>query len=643
MIQSFRSFFSSKLGVAVTLAFLGLIAFAFASGDVANTGTFGGIAGGDRVAVVGDSRIDASELSSRASNAVREARQSNPTLSMEAFIAGGGLQDTLESLISRTALADMARRYGLRASSRLVDKEIVGMANMRKLDGSFDTEAFRAALRQQGISEEVFRSDLAFGLLVRQLVGPVEMAPRLPPSIVQRYARLRLETRTGQVAELSASLFAPTADPTQAQLQDYYAANTARYIRPERRVIRYAVFGEDAFGDNAHPTEAQIAQRYQRDRALYAARESRTFTQVIAPTQAAAQAIADEVRRGVRLETSARSKGLGTTTIAAITREALATQSSPAVAEAAFAAERGALSQPAQGGLGWYVLRVDSIERQPERTLAQARTEIEAQLAAELRQEAMNDATARIEDKLASGRSLAEVARELRLELTSTRPLTAAGQIYGTNEPAPSVLAPVLSTAFEMEQGQPQLAEAVPGESFIIFEVSAITPSAAAPLSEIRDTVIAAWRRDEGMKAAGAAAERILSRIASGNTLAEAMRAERIALPAPRPLRVSRPEIERMGGINRPTALFLSMAKGTTKSVEAPEAGAWFIVALEDIQTPELPANNPLVIATSQQLAPSLPGEYTDQFIRAVRNEVSIEINQPAVDAVGRQLTGRGG
>ena len=128
MIQTFRSFFQSKLGIAVTLAFLGLIAFAFASSDVANTGTFGGVAGGDRVAVVGDSRIDAIDLSARASDVLNRIRQQNPTLTMEAFIAGDGLTDTLDEMISRTALAEMAERFGFRAGSRLE----IGRASCRE-------------------------------------------------------------------------------------------------------------------------------------------------------------------------------------------------------------------------------------------------------------------------------------------------------------------------------------------------------------------------------------------------------------------------------------------------------------------------------------------------------------------------------
>lgn len=642
MIQSFRAFFQSKIGIAVTLAFLALIAFAFASSDVANnTGTFGGVAGGDRVAVVGDNRIDAIDLSARASDVVNNLRQQNPTLTMEAFIASDGLTNTLDEMISRSALAELAQRFGFRAGARLVDSEIVGMANMRTIDGSFDTEAFRAALRQQGISEDMFRDDLAMGLFARQMAGPVQLTPTMPNALAARYARLRLETRTGAVAALPAAAYAPTGAPTDAQLQAFYTENRSDYIRPERRIIRYAIFGEDAFGAIATPTQAQIAERYKRDAALYAASETRSFTQLIAPTQAAAQAILDEVRGGTSLEASARSKGLGTTQVAALAREALTTQSSAAVTTAAFAASDGGITSPAQGGLGWYVLRVDGIERRAARSLAQASSVIAAELAVELRRTALGDATARIEDEFAEGRSLTEVAGELDVEISATRPVTAAGQIYGTAEGAPAELGSVLSVAFEMDEGEPQLAEAVAGESFVIFDVSDITPSAVAPLNEIREQLVAAWRQDEGMKAARAATERVLARIDGGTSLAAALAAENKALPAPQTLNLSRAEIEQSGQITRPVALFFSMATGTTKPLETPESATWYIIRLDNIDAPEMAGNDPVVPATAQQMLPFLPDEYSQQFVNAVRASMEIEINQAAVDAVAAQLTGR--
>ncbi len=642
MLQMFRNFFKSKVGVIFTLGFLALIAFAFASSDALNNAVLGGVSGDSQVAVVGDRTINANDLSTRVSDELEAMRQTDPTATIDSFIAGNGLRDALDSMVSGNAVADLAQRFGLRASSRLIDSEIVQVAgSMRTLDGEFDTDAFRAALRQQGVSEEAYRESLMIELLARQSIGPVQLSPTMPQSIARRYAQGQLETRSGLIAALPASAFAPRGNPTDAQLQAYRTANAEEFTRPERRVIRYAVFGEAAFGNIPAPTAAQIAERFERDQDQYAAQESRRFTQLVAPTQAAAQAIVTEVRGGTTLEASASSKGLVTTEVALTTQADLASAASDAVAATAFATANGAITAPAQGSLGWYVLRVDGVERRAVRTLAQARAEIAAALTTELRRAALNDATARIDEEFSEGRSLSEVAQELGVEIASTRPLTEAGQVYGTQEAGPDVLAPVLSVAFEMDEGEPQLAEAVAGESFIIYDVADITAAAVAPLAEIRTELVAGWRRDEGMRAAAAAAARIQERIDGGSTLAAALQAEDIDLPTAQPIRMSMADMQRRGQVTRPEALMFAMAQGSTKTVEAPESGVWFVVQLNTISAPELAADNPVVAQVATRLVEFLPQEYADQFVAAARDEVGIEINQSAVDAVAAQLTGR--
>lgn len=642
MIQLFRRFFSSKFGVAVTLAFLGLIAFAFASMDISSTGVFGGVSGGDRVAVVGKQRIDAATLATNASNALDQARQADPTLTMPAFIAQGGLEDVLNQTLQRTALAEFARQHGIRASDRLVDRELLQIAAFRGPDGNFDQNAFRAALRQRGLTEAAVRADMAQGFMVRQLVAPIAYAPVLPASIGQRYASLLRERRQGSAVMLPSAVFAPQGDPSAEQLETFYRANADAYIRPERRVIRYAAFGDDALGEQRAPTEAEIAARYERDKANYAASERRAFTQLVVPTQDAARAIVEEVRGGASLDDAARAKGLATASVGSVAKAEFAGAASAAVAEAGFAAAEGALSAPARGGLGWYILRVDSVERQPARTLAQARDEIAAALAQEQRVAALDDLTARIEEELDEGRTLAEVADELSLELSTTPPVTADGRVYGgAGETIPPVLGRALETAFAMEEGSPQLAAIVPGETFLMFDVSDITPSATAPLAEIRQQVASDWRRDAGARAAGETADRVLKRLSEGADMAQALAGERAGLPAPEALDLRREELSQLGNVPSSLALFFSMAAGTVKKLEAPGNAGWYVVKLDEIEPGEIEAGDPLVLATLQQLGAATGQEYLEQFVGAVQREVGIERNQTAIDAVAAQLTGQ--
>ena len=641
MISFFRKFFQSKIGVGVTLAFLGLIAIAFASSDVANTGMFGGVTGGDRVAVVGERRISTSDLATNANNALNQARAENPTLTMEGFVAQGGLGEVLAQMISRSAIAEFARELGLRAGDRLVDSEIVSIPAFQGLDGSFSADAFRDALRRQSLTESTVRDDLAMGLYARQLVLPIGYGAALPDSVTRRYAQLINDTRIGSAVALSAGAFAPEGDPTQEQLQAYYDENRAAYIRPERRTLRYVTFDENAVGELPPVTDEQIARRYQRDAEVYSSSQQRDFTQLVVPTEAAAQAVIDEVRGGVSLEASARSKGLSTVSLADLDRAGLASQTSQAVAEAAFEGSEGALVGPVRGELGWYVLRVDAVTNVSGQTLEQASEGIRQQLQEERRRLALNELTERLEDNFADGRSLTEVAAELGLEISTTPPITADGRIYGSQETVPQELAPVVDFAFEMEEGRdPALTEVVPGQQFLMFEVSRVTPSATAPLAEIREDVVAAWRRDRGLAEAGAAASRILERVEGGAPLAEAVAAEDVSLPAPETLRINRRQLAEQGQLSRASLLFFSMAEGTAKRVRVPEANTWFVMALDEIQTAELDEGDPVIASTRQQLAQAAGEEYLQQFLSGAEDFFEVDINEAATDAVRAQLTG---
>ena len=642
MISFFRKFFQSKVGIAVTLGFLGLIALAFASSDVANTGMFGGVTGGDRVAVVGDRRISTSDLQTGANNALQQARAQNPTLTMEAFVGQGGLDDVLDQLISRYSIAEFGRSLGLRAGDRLVDSEIVNIQAFQGLDGNFDAETFRAVLRQQNLTESTVRDDLAMGLYARQLVLPLGYGAQLPASFGRRYAALINDTRVGSAAAIPAAAFAPEGDPSKEVLQQYYQANRAKYIRPERRVLRFVPFDSNAVGELPPVTSEQIARRYQRDADAYAASEQRSFTQLIVPTQAAAQAVIDEVKGGISLEASARSKGLNTASLSNLDREALESQASESVAEAGFTGNKGALVGPARGELGWYVLRIDGVTRTSGQTLAQASDAIRRELAEERRALALNELTERLEDDLAGGLSLSETAEELGVEVRTTPPLTADGNIYGTPQPAPPGIQRVVGFAFEMSESDPELAEIVPGEQFMLFEVSEITASAAAPLAEIEEAVTSAWRRDQGMAAAGAAASRILQRVNEGASLREAVAAEDVDLPSPEALRLNRRQLAEEGQLSRATVLFFSMAEGTAKRVAMDQTGTWFVVQLDEIETPELADDDTLVASTQRQLAQTAGEEYLQQFLNAAEESFAVEINSTALEAERAALTGSG-
>lgn len=641
MLTFFRRFFQSKIGLPIFLGFLVLMALAFVAADISGS-SIGGVSGTENVAVVGDEPIANSELVTAANNALDQVRAQNPVLTMPEFIEAGAMDEVVRQLIDRYAVGIYANKYGLRAGENLINSEILQIQAFRSLAGEFDEKTYLAALRQRGLTDATFRRDLANGLLEDQLLRPALLAPQMPEKIARQYASLVLERRRGAIALIPSAAYAPTSPPTAAQLTEWYGANRAQFIRPERRTLRFAVFGEQTLKVNATPTEAEIAARYKRDAAQYQASERRSVTAFVVPTEDAAKALVAKVRGGTALEAAAAAAGFSASQAPLRTREEMSGATSFAFAEQAFKTSQGGIVNPSKGTLGWYVARVDAIERIPARSLAEARASIAEQLTVEKRSAATADLIAEIEGEIDSGTAMAEVAKAYGLKVETTPALLANGQAFGR----PDVqivpqLVPVLTTAFQMEESEPQLAEVVSGQQFVIFEVARVDEAAAPPLAEIKAQAEDGWRRAQGAKLARAAAERVIAKARGKTDLSAALAGESKPFEL-EPIDLERRALLSQRGANIPPPLVLmfSMAEGSVKLLEGPRNIGWYVVSLDEIATDPIDKEPGLLQQTRAQLAPTLSEEYRRMAAAAMRKELGTTRNDAAIAAVRKQLAG---
>lgn len=642
MISFFRNFFQSKIGLPIFIGFLILVALAFAAADITGS-TFGGVSGTDRVAKVGDETITTSELARSAESTLRNIQRENPTVSMQQLVAEGGLEEVLNQLTDRYAIAEYAEEYGLRAGDNLVNSEILKLGAFTGPTGEFDQNAYEAALRRMNMTDEALRRDISQGLLAQQLLIPALAAPQMPEKAAKHYAALLLERRRGEIAFIPSMSFAPESEPTDEQLQAYYKENRSRYVLPERRVIRYAVLGADKIDADITPTADEIRAFYEANAERFAAKETRDVTSFLVPTEEAAKAIVARIRAGTPLETAAREAGFNVSKSEGQTREEIASSLGSAVAESVFSADQGKIAEPARSSLGWYVARVDKITRTPARTLAQATPEITEELTAQKRRAALDDLSARIEQEVDGGTSLLEVAEAFNLDITRTPPLLADGRVFGQQGQSVSPgLRPILETAFQMDESEPQLAEIVPGQQFLVFDVEEITESAAPPLKDVRERVVFDWKLAQGAKAAREVADRVLEKVRGDTSVQAALSEEETRLPPVEKIDLERRQLFANPQQNPPPPLVLmfSMAEGSVKLYEAPNNIGWYLVKLEDIVTDDIDSESPVLQQTRATLAPALGAEYSQQIVKAIRDEVGVEINEDAIAALRKRLAG---
>ena len=642
MITFIRSLINSRWGAVVALAFIAMIALAFALGDVTGSNAFGGLSGGN-VAKVGDRNISLGEFNDALDNRLKAERQDNPTLDMTQFVEGGGMDSTLEQLINRYALAVFGDKYGVAVSKRLVDSEIRKIPGARGLDGKFSAEAFTAFVQQIGLSEKMVRDDLTQNLFAQQMLPSAASGPGAPDSLVLPYASLMLEKRSGQVAAIPSSVFMPQTAPTEAVLLQYYRANAAKFTIPEKRAISYAMFDSEIVAAKAKPTDADIADYYKTNAAQFAASETRNISRIIVPTEADAKSVADKVSNGQPLAAVASELGLAVTTTSNATRPSLASNDSKAVADAVFATAQGRVAVPARGKLGWYVVRVDAVRQSAARPLIAVRGEIEAALTKTRREEMLADLTAEIEDALADGGAIADVAKTNGLQVETSPKLLANGQNTANPayKPIPEMQV-ILPSAFQMEKdGEAQLLELVPGQRFAIIAIADFEEAAPPPLASVRPIVEQQWAMAEGAKKARVAADQVRKAVDDGKSLQEALSALRINLPPVESLSGTRAELSKEGQISPPLSLMFAMKKGTAKMLQGPQNRGWFVVYLNEVIKGDASGNAEMLTSRKAELSGMLQQEYAAQLIAAAAKDVGVEKNADGIAELRNRLTNR--
>ncbi|SNS22856.1 peptidyl-prolyl cis-trans isomerase D [Sphingomonas laterariae] len=637
------SFFRRALSSWLVLALFGLVLIAFAVTSIDPSWISGNGGGGSQIATVGSNKISSNEARQRVDTALRQAQRETPGIDMAAFAAQGGVDQVIGQTISFAALETWGREQGLTVSDRLIDGEIASTPAFFGLTGKFDRSAMEAALGQARMSERQLRAEMAGDALRRQMFVPIAGGARVPDGIVVPNASLLLEQRAGLIGVVPAEAIPAGPAPTDAEIQAFYKANAQRFTIPERRVLRYALFGTDQIAAAA-PTEAEIQAFYKANAATYGASETRTIAQVIVSDQKAAEAIAAKAKAGTPIADAAKAAGSEAITLDTAKAQ-LAENASAAVADAAFALPQGGTSGAVKADLGWYVVQVAKITGQAARPLAAVHAEIADSLTKQKRDEALSTMISGIEDAIADGASFDDVARDKRLTVVTTPAILPDGRAPAQPHwKAPPELPLLMRSAAQMTTEDDPAVETIgTGQRYALVAVSEVVAAAPAPLADVREGVIAGIRNERSAKQTRAIADAILAKIKAGTPMAEAFAQTQVRLPAPAKANARQMDLLRRDRpAPPPLKLMFGMKKGETRLLAAPDNSGWFVVQLGEV-IPGDARTQPMLIASLRgDFSRSMGDEYIQQFIAAASKDVGVKRNEAAITALKAELGGQG-
>ena len=644
MLASVRRLTKSKLGSWILILFVLAIAASFALGDVQNIVSGGFSGSGSTLATVGSQKVTDQEMGKALEQRLTQVRQQNPEAGYSAL--AGDFNAILSALIDRKALEAFTSKYGFSLSKRLVDAEITKIPGARGLDGRFSEAAYQQFLAQQRLTDGEVRTLISEMLMQRLLLAPVASSSRIPVGVATPYANMLLEARQGELALVPLTAFTAGLNPSDAQLQQFYAANRARYTVPEQRVLRMAKIGPEQVA-NVSATDKEIADLYKARSSEFAARELRVLSQAVVQNQAIANQIAQRARAGGSLASAAAPAGLSAQDVAvgAKSRTEFAGTAGNQVAGAAFSAASGAVVGPIRSDLGWHVVKVESVRQEGGKPLAAVRAELAASIATAKRKDALSDLASSIEDAVTTGANFQEAITQAKIQATET-PLILADGTSRANAAYrfPADLAPVLKAGFELTENEdPIIVTLAEDAGYMLVAPARIVPAAPAPLADVRDRVRADWIARQASERARAVATAIAAKVAGNSSVADAVAQSGVKMPPVQQVASRRLELTQMGDqVPAPVQLLFSLGAGKSRMIADPQGRGYYIVKVSKI-IPGNALSQPGLISTVQRdFQEPLSQEYGQQFVNAMRTEVGVRRNDSAIAESRKRLTASG-
>ncbi len=604
----------SLLGTAL----LGLIALSMLGFGVTS---FGG--GTVRVGTVGDQEITASEYANALRGEVnRFSQMVGQPVALRDLLPAGLDRQVLADLIRQKALDGEMVQMGLSVGDTALAGEVVKIPAFQGIDGQFDRAAYGETLRRNNMTEADFeaglRADLARGLLQSAITG----GAKPPAALVETLLAHSGETRDILYIPLTeADLPQPLAAPTDADVQAEYDANIAAYTRPEAKRIQYVALLPETLAKDMPADPAAIEKLYQDRIDQYVIPEKRLVERLVYPTAEAAAAARAKLDAGTSFEDLVAERNL---TLADIDLGDVSKADLGAAGEAVFALTEAGVVGPIDSDLGPALFRMNAILPAQETTLEAVRDELALEVQTEAARAAIADRIDALDDALAGGATLEELASSENLTLASTDYAKGADD----NDPIANYGA-FIKAADALAQGDFPEAIILEDGGVVAMTLQETLPPTPRPLADVKDKVTEAWRAKALNAALKELAETKLTALTGGADLASLGTVKTAA------------KIARDGAVDgAPSALVTAAFAAELGKAQVVVEGDFVALMQLDAITPaaENPAVADLRATLEAQLSQSLGADVYDLFGGQVESAAGIMIDQNVINSVHTQM-----
>lgn len=472
---------------------------------------FGG--GASSIGAVGAQKISAEDYA-RALRTQMSAmsQQMGQPVTFQMAQAFGLDKQVLQSVIDNAALDNEAARIGLSVGDKSILVKLNEINAFKGVDGKIDPVIYDQVLKQNNLTKAAFEAGIRADTARQLLQTSVGSGLTTPATLIDTVAAWAGEQRGFSLLVLrEKSLPTPLAEPDAAALQAYYTTHIADYTRPEAKRISYAALLPDDIAADMPVDDAKLQQIYQSRLSEFVIPEKRLVERLGFATEADAAAAKARIDAGTSFETLVQERKLK---LADVDLGDVSQSQLGDAGAAVFAMTEPGVVGPLNSTVGPALFRMNAILAKQETTFEQAKPDLAKELQTEAAVKAIADKVNAIDDALAGGASLADLAKEQGLSLSSTDYAAGAED----NDPITADKAFVDAAAKLAEGDYPQ-AILLSSGGVIALQLDSILPPAPRAFDSVKDQVTTAARAEALAAALSAEADRIKTAVEAGSSL----------------------------------------------------------------------------------------------------------------------------
>jgi peptidyl-prolyl cis-trans isomerase D len=589
---------------------------------------FGGA--GSSVLTAGDTSVSVNEYRLAYDRQINVlSRQFGSRVTREQATALGLDQQVLSQLVAGALLDQQASEMKLGLSRDRLAQLTAEDPAFHGPSGSFDRQQFEFVLRQVGMRPEDYLKNREQVAVRQQIVEAVSDGMQVPDTFLRAVALYSGEDRTVDFIKVPPSAVGEVPAPTDDQLKTYFEANKSKYAAPEYRKISFVRLEPGEIADETAISDEEVKSYYDKNVSRFTQPEQRTIEQLVFASEADAKAALDEIRAGKSFEDAVKAQGktMDDVKLGTFPRDRVA---DPAIAEAAFSLQQGAVSDVVKGSFGYLLVRVPEIKAAVVKPFAEVEHDIRRDLALDEANRVLLDVHDSYEDARAGGASMQEAASKLKLNVRTVEAVDAEGLAPDGN-PVPNLPEKndLLRQAFATEVNVENPPVQSGANGFVYYEVDGITPARDRTLDEVRDRVATDWKAQEASTRLDALVADLHKQLDDGKPFAEIASGLGLEVQTKRGLKRNADDGDL--GTAGSSAAF-GVKQGGTGVVAAPDKDGQILFKVTEVFPPLAAGPEAVPDQTKQSLASGMSDDLLDELVAKLRNLYPVRVNQAAIN-----------